>query len=397
MISNINYIKNQEFVNGLNEIIYKNYYMSFNRFDIDFNLLNTIIDNTVNENIKYSNKTVQEFNIIDVYNNLKNFYIENIFKVRNNIGKNYIYWYYYQMNTLLENKYKVSCFDIEKILTILDKSIKNGVIKQDLTTKDLLKLNLKHLFYKNKFELQYIKKFDIEFVIIQILGHDSNNITVFFKNKSEQKVFNFKKNGLKYSNLKKICKPLKKLTRQQYNDLNNVKSYKELYLSELKGKNVIWKLRKENKLKQEKIKEQIKSNNKKYVLKNNFRTINNIIDCLNSYYTFDEIIDICNINIFNIDEIILHFKQLENTLYNKLDLLLDIDFKILEYNIFVQYAGQQFINNILTNNDLKEKDLINKLDIIMPFNEYLKENKTVIIEQQEKQQDIKNIENDYFN
>lgn len=396
MISNINYIKNQEFVIGLNEIIYKDYYYAFNRFDIDFNLLNTIIDNTVNENIKYSNKTVQEFNIIDVYNNLKNFYIENIFKVKNNIGKNYIYWYYYQMNNLLENKYKVSCFDIEKVLTILDKSIKNGIVRQDLTNKDLLKLDLKYLFYKNNLSIQYANKFNIEFVIVQILGHDSNNITIFFKNKSEQKVFNFKKNGLRHSNLKKICKPLKKLTRQEYNNLNNIKSYKELYLKDIKCKNVIWKLRQENGLKKEKIKEQIKSNNKHYVLKNNFNTINSVIDCLKSYYSFNEIIDICNINVFNINEIITHFEQLENTLYNKLDLLLDVDFKILQY-YNIQYGGKQFVNNILRKNDIKEKDLINKLDTIILFNEYLQENKVSILEQQEKQQDIKNIENDYYN
>lgn len=396
MISNINYIKNKEFVNGLNEIIYKNYYMSFNRFDIDFNLLNIIIENTINENIKYANKTIQEFNIIEVYNNLKSFYIENIFKVKNNIGKNYIYWYYYQMNNLLENKYKISCFDIEKILTILDKSIKNGIVRQDLNNKDLLKLDLKYLFYKNNLSIQYANKFNIDFVIVQILGHDSNNITVFFKSESEKKVFNFKKNALRHSNLKKICKPLKKLTRQEYNDLNNIKSYKELYLSEIKCKNVIWKLRKENGLNKENVKKQIKSNNKNYILKNNFKTINNVIDCLKSYYSFNEIINICNINIFNIDEIILHFKQLENTLYNKLDLLLDIDFKILRY-YNIQYGGVQFVNNMLRKNDIKENDLINKLDTITLFNEYLRENKVSILEQQEQQQDIKNIENDYYN
>lgn len=368
--------------------------------------------NEYNQTLENNYTTIRKIEIKSIYESLKSRYIENKLSVRHLKPCLYPDSYYEYFN-LLENKYKINnCNDIENILTIFYYHLKNNVNIVTINNNDLKYLNLLFLTKKLNYEIFYISRFKVNFIVLSLLNQDNkDNILIFKNNQDKNKILDIieKKEKKEKKDLIKSCNDIKK-----FNDINQVKTYQDLYNLKVKNpykkeciKN-FWNIRKNNKLNTKENKNIIKKSKKKY---SNKFLINEIIECLLLNYTNKDIIN-NYINYFNIENIIndlfYFINSIENDIINinkKIDIIINNNINY-ENNIFM---NDRFLNMLNSYNihiflDIDDlKILENKKDnykyLLSLLNSLyfdLKENKQLILEKKEKIKDIEIIENDYY-
>lgn len=320
MNNDLKYISNMQKYN-------KDYFYSFYRFNLNIEKINNqIYNDLIVTDFKSSTVTVNQINDIKLFNVLKQEFL-NIKQLEKSKNINNDYYAY---NKFVSTKYNLNIYDLEKILNVLYLANKHNV-KLELKEKDLINFDLKFLFYNNKQDMFIINKSNIEFLVCAYTLHDNIIYRAYFKNNYDKQQFKritIKNEQRTKKELKYLCKVF---DLPQNKILQSIKSYKDLYLFEptnkhqIKGKNNYWTIRNKTLTKKEQnFVKKLKRHNKTSYYKE-------VIDMLNSYYSFKDIINII-VNYHNIEQIITEIYVELN--YNHNDLL------------------NNFYNYLVTNKDL---------------------------------------------
>lgn len=296
----------------------------------------------------------------------------------------------------------------------------------ELKEQDLITLNLKFLFYKGQAILNYfiVKRFKVNFLIVQIVQQDNlYNIACFKTKDSKDRII---KQVLKQQDKDKKLKQhrIKQITKDQ--EIFNINSYKELYLKQQEIKEIknpikrnnkqqaiinYWIIRKNNTNNKEK--ELLKAIRKN---KRQITYIKEIKELLEQYYTNKDIISLL-VNYHNIEQIEQELEQelnynnieqikqeLEQEQQDKQELeqVLEQEQELKELYTFKPNFFIDIKKDLeITNKRIKElkQELEQEQEQeqeLKEFYYYLLDNKDLIIEQQEKEQQEQEQELDYY-